>query len=170
MCTARRDRMRSQAGFSLIESIITIVLAAVGILALFAALSTIFLSSNANRRMVLAGNEATTAAEAARRLTYVNCETSTAMRNRLLNGPNPVYVPPTGYSVATFTVEHLKSATDSPAEFHPEGTSCTTDHGIQRVTVEVASPGSPTITETVRLNKRRDVCPVLIGPVPGQRC
>lgn len=156
-----------QAGVTLIESIIAVAIVALVVLALFAALTTILLSTNANRRTVRSGIEATTLAESVRRLTYVNCESSTAMQNRLLVGSPAVYSPPSGYSVVVGQVEYLDSASSSAPTFDA---SCGTDRGVQRVVLRVTATGSPSVTEDIIVHKRRDTCPASIGPVAGERC
>lgn len=156
-----------QAGLTLIESIVSMVIVSLVVLALLAALMTILSTTNANRRMVHSGIEATTLAESVRRLTYVDCETGAAMQNRLLVGSPAVYVAPTGYSVVVSEMEYLASASTSTPSF---GSSCGTDRGVQRVVLEVTATGSPSVSEEIVIHKRRDTCPASIGPVAGERC
>ena len=165
------DRRAGQAGVTLIESIIAVAVVSLVVLALFAALTTILLSTNANRRTVRSGIEATTLAESVRRLTYVDCESFTAMQNRLLIGTPAVYTPPTGYSVVVSEVRYLGSASSSTPSFD---TSCNPatdpDRGVQRVVLRVTATGSPTVSEDIVVHKRFDTCPASIGPVAGERC
>ncbi len=156
-----------QAGLTLIESIVSMVIVSLVVLALLAALMTILSTTNANRRMVRSGIEATTLAESVRRLTYVDCETGAAIQNRLLVGSPAVYSPPTGYSVVVTEMEYLSSASTSTPSF---GATCGTDRGVQRVVLEVTATGSPSVSEEIVIHKRRDTCPASIGPVAGERC
>lgn len=162
-----RAHERGQAGIALIPALIAMAITALAVIALFAALTTILLSTGAHRRTVRAGNEATTVVEALKALDYVPCEGATNMRTRLVGGGTPVYTPAAGYSLAPLTVEYLDDASTSNPSFN---SSCTTDQGLQRVTVRIESSAAPAVHEEVVAMIRNDNCPIANGPVPGEKC
>lgn len=161
------DAARGQAGIALIPALIAMTITAVAVIALFSALTTILLSTGAHRRTVRAGNEATAVIEALKTLDYVGCEGKTNMQTRLKGGGNPVYTDPTGYTASIVSVEYLDDAVTVNPAFNA---TCTTDRGLQRVTVRVESPGTPDVFEEVVGILRNDNCPPANGPVPGERC
>lgn len=165
-CPMHRAR-RSQAGVALIPALIGMSVIALTIVSLFALLSTVLFSTNAHRRTVRSGIEATSAIEAVRRLAYVDCEGAANMETRLTGGATPAYVPPAGYTVEIAKVRFSSSGTSAAPTFVD---TCTTDHGLQEVTVRVTGPGNPDVSEHVVALKRDDTCPPSVGPQPGEKC
>jgi len=146
---ARSATLRSEAGFSLAEIVITIAIVGITFTALLGGMLTAIKVSTQHQRNATADTLARSAAEWVKDPTqtpYVNCAGSTTY------GLTGVTVP-SGYTVA-MVVRYWNGATPTGVTYQPvfQG-SCTTDAGVQQITITATAPDGST-TERVQVLKR----------------
>lgn len=171
LCTRlwhNRVALRNEGGFSLIESIIAVAIIGSTVMALITAIFAVLVSTTSHKRIVFSGVELTTIAEAVRAISYVPCESETAMEARL--AANAAAMLP-GYSMDVVGVTYVDSRTNPAPAFYSR-TDCLNnqDKGLQRVALKVTGVGGPTISEDLVVMKRDDRCPAALPVTPGRRC
>lgn len=153
----RRKTSRSQSGMTLLEVIAAVFVTSTAVVAVVAAVLTIFFSAASHRQSVRAGVEATNVAEKMDRATYVPCATPSSY-NAGLSAVD-------GYVPSVTKVEYLVSKTAANATYTTA--PCTDDQGAQRITVSVTNVDRVTVTETVVYVKRDNRCS---GAALGVEC
>lgn len=134
-------RTDPEAGFSLPEVLVTVVIVSVAFAALLGGLMTSIVVSDLHRKESTADTIARSAAEAVKdvAVTYVSCAGVNAYDSAL----------PARASVTN--VEYWDGTSSDPLVF---GSGCSTDTGLQRITVSASSLDGQ-VTETVQILKRR---------------
>lgn len=147
--TPSRQRTDSEAGFSLPEVLVTIVIVGIAFTALLGGMITSITVSDLHRKQATADTVVRDAAEWVKDLeqTYKSCAVPT--------GANSYSLPPapSGYAVSVTSVEYWDGnvATSDPLTFV---SSCPSpDWGLQRITL-VASSSDGRASETVQILKR----------------
>lgn len=164
----RRSDLAGQGGFSLIESIIAITIIGMTVMALIAAVLTVLYSTNSHKRSVFSGVELTTIAEAVRDLSYVDCEAASSMQSRL-TAETAEMLP--GYNLAVTDITFANSNTNADPNFSTRSECVSTkDYGLQRVVLNVSSPGTPDVAEEVVVLKRDRTCPAALPVTPARKC
>jgi prepilin-type N-terminal cleavage/methylation domain-containing protein len=141
-----RLRVDPEAGFSLAEILVTIVIVGVAFTAILDGMMTSITSSRLQRNEAAADALARDAAEAVKNVTvaYVPCAGLNAYASALVPWP--------GASVSK--VEYWNGAPAAPGAPYPvtfTSPSCT-DNGLQRITISATSQG---VTERVQILKRK---------------
>lgn len=145
-----RYAQRSQAGQSLVESLLAVFLVGTVVLAGMALLMTIILSSANHRGQAVASNEATTVIEAVQGLAYIPC-TGTVDYNSAKSGLRPGYT-------ATISVSYLQVETaGNPSTFG--ACPAAGDQGAQKIVVNVKMNVPPKSSVTIETVKRNKTCP-----------
>lgn len=126
----------SQAGFTLVELLLTIAILGVGVLVIVGGMMTSIQVSDLGRRQADGQTQLRAYAETVAGAAYANCATSYA---------TPSYSPPAGYTAAM-------------AVAYWDGTSaftatCGTDRGLQRVTLTITATDGRGL-ESVAIAKR----------------
>ncbi|WP_426574845.1 hypothetical protein [Aquihabitans sp. McL0605] len=162
--TARRAAGADEAGETLIELIVTVILLGTAIVTLLGGLFSVVVLVGRHRQNVATSARATETVETLQRATYVPCTAT----------PDPT----TAYSglfstpgASIYSVKYLQSQTANPAVFT---TTCpATDQGVTEVVVEVTSgTGTSRVVTRQTILKRADDCPGSMSTttVAGQRC
>jgi prepilin-type N-terminal cleavage/methylation domain-containing protein len=140
--------LRSEAGFSLAEIVITIAIVGITFTALLGGMLTAIKVSTQYQRNATADAVARSAAEWVKdpaQTPYVNCAGNTAY------GLSGVTVP-SGYNVA-MVVRYWNGAIPTGAAYQPVfQASCSTDAGVQQITITATT--SDGTTESVQVLKR----------------
>jgi prepilin-type N-terminal cleavage/methylation domain-containing protein len=146
-----RVRLHDEAGFSLAEILVTVVILGIAFAAILGGIITAVTVSDYHRKQATADTVARDAAESVKNsvgTVYVNCAT-----------PGSYTLPsaPSGYTVTIATVEYWDGgAMSSGAAYAPTfvGTCpLAGDKGLQRITITAAS-GDGRASETVQIIKR----------------
>ena len=145
---SRPALLRSEAGFSLAEIVITVAIVGITFTALLGGMLTAIKVSTQHQRNATADAVARSAAEWVKdpaQSPYVNCAGGNTY------GLTGVSIP-SGYNVA-MTVRYWDGAIPTGAAYQPAfQASCTTDRGLQQITITAtASDGT---TESVQVLKR----------------
>jgi len=150
----RARSLGSEAGFSLAEILVTIVIVGIGFSAVLGGLFTSIGSSAYQRKQATADSVARDAAELIKDNLanhYVDCPATYSL--------SALSVPP-GFQVSPPIVEYWKGspigpgsyAVDTDFQFSP----CPSpDKGLQRITIEVSSTNGQSVDEKVQVLKRR---------------
>jgi len=165
------DRRRDQRGETLLETIITVMLMATWLTAVVLLTSALLTSVWVHKRVIQAGNAATTIAEALDQVDYQACGASFSVANYRSRPAvqSAIARIGDGWKPPTIAVEFLQTAETSTT--HAAFAACPgIDQGVQRVTVTVESSGSRTAKARVVLIKRNDRCPVGAPVTAGQPC
>jgi prepilin-type N-terminal cleavage/methylation domain-containing protein len=146
-CVHREEVTGSEAGFSLPEILLTILIVGIGFGAILGGMMTSITVSDLHRKQATADTVLRDAAERVKDpgQAYKPCATT--------SGPNSYNVPsaPSGYAVSVSSVEYWDGTSSNPLTFV---SSCPSpDKGIQRVTV-VAASSDGRANETVTIVKR----------------
>ena len=158
-------RIRVQAGFSLLETIVTVAIAGTAVLAIVAALLTVLYSSESHERSVRAAIEATDVAEQVELIAYRKCGTTTQYRNDVAALTAP------GYSFSLERVEYLTSSTSSTAGFSTGGcVNLADDKGVQRLMIRVSTGGDRPVSESIMFVKRDQTCDPQANVPVGKLC
>jgi prepilin-type N-terminal cleavage/methylation domain-containing protein len=151
---ARPDRpagLRTEAGFSLAEIVITIAIVGITFTAILGGMITAITVSSQHRKQATADTLVRSAAEWVKdpaRNAYVNCAGANTYS---LSGVTV----PSGYSVAISSVQYWNGTSPSGATYQPTFQSgCPSpDPGLQRITISATAPNGAA-TETVQILKR----------------
>lgn len=161
-----RARLRSQRGELLIETLVTISLVALGVVAIVAALGTVTNWSTSDRTTAKTEALLWSYGEALSTVPYETCAVGgsqpylevakSALPAPLPDGTKPVAPGNAGGTAATVVLEisdvQYWDSKSSPATF---GATCPgTDPGVQALTL-TATSGDSTITRTLTIYKRR---------------
>ncbi|MCO5322455.1 MAG: hypothetical protein M9922_13755 [Microthrixaceae bacterium] len=159
-------RSRTQAGEILIETLITVLLLAIGVVALIGALLATIKNTAINEQFIRSGNEVTSMAEILDVVPYRNCATRTQYTNDLA----AAYSEPNGYDgeILVTGVEYLDDAQASTPAWNSG--PCTNDQGLQRLTLQVRRSGGLEIGSKLTVVKRDNVCDPALSPEPGEVC
>ena len=148
----RDRRVRSQAGFSLIETIVALFLVSVVVLALAAGMFTLLRTTAVTSRAQRMQAALTTAAESAKGLPYKPC--AVAMD---YGGTAPTWDDPTDDATVEVLSVRYWDAPGAAAELGRFTATCPAmDLGAQRVTVQVTIGGE---SQTAEIVKRQAVGP-----------
>jgi prepilin-type N-terminal cleavage/methylation domain-containing protein len=128
---------RDDAGLTLVELLVTIVLMGVASLTIFAALATFFAAAASQRATANLDQAVRIYSEQLQSTSYVACATSYSIAL------------PSGFSATNVTVKFWNG--DNPATFKP---TCGADPGLQQVTATV-NQSTTGRTQTVVLVKRQ---------------
>lgn len=144
---------RGQAGFGLIEVIISVVIMSTVILSVIAAVLTLQYTSEGHRKTVLSSIEATDVAEAIELLDYVDCAGVSDYSEAFVGTG-------AGYTASVTKIQYLESGANDTASFVD---SCTldgegNDEGVQQLTVTVTAGGPRGGSEDIVYTKRDDDC------------
>lgn len=138
---------RGERGETLIELMATVVLMGVSIVALIGSLLGAMTTSNTHRRATRAGNEAVNVVEDLRGQTYVPCATTTTYT---------LPTPPPTYTYTIESVRRLQNANANPAVWVSNaGCTPTNDQGAQIIKIRVRSAGTPAVSRSLSLVKRK---------------
>lgn len=142
----RRRRLHDDAGLSLPEILLTIVIVGIAFTAILGGMVTSIVVSDVHRKQATADALARSAAEAIKdqAVAYVGCAGPNAYAGALPSAP-------AGYSVSISAVAYWDGISSNPMTF--SGTCPSPDRGVQRITVVAASTDGRA-TETLELIKR----------------
>jgi type II secretory pathway pseudopilin PulG len=148
----RRRRARGQAGASLIETIVALVLASVVVLALAGGMLTLMRTSEATSRTQRMQAALTTSAEAVKAASYVDCAAPADY-----DGAPGVDDPADDVEVTVTGVEYwdgvpVAGTPPAPSLLGSFVATCPPDLGAQRVAVRVTLDGD---SDTAQIVKRR---------------
>jgi prepilin-type N-terminal cleavage/methylation domain-containing protein len=140
-------RLNEEAGFSLAEILITIVIVGIVFAAVLGGMVTSIVVSDVHRKQASADALARSAAEALKdqAVAYVSCAGPNAYASALPAAPG-------GYSVSVADVAYWDGTSSDPMDF--SGSCPGQDQGVQRVTIVVGATGGGA-TETVEILKRQ---------------
>ena len=141
-----RRLLEDEAGLSLAEILITIVIVGIGFAAILGGMVTSITVSDAHRKQAAADALVRSAAEAVKdqTVTYVNCAGLNAYASALPTDPS-------GYStVSVSSVQFWDGTSTDPVAF--SGSCPAQDEGVQLVTLVAVADGT---TESVEILKRR---------------
>lgn len=148
--TSGPSRTRAEAGETLIELMVAVLVMGLAIVAILAGITTMITTSAYHRGSVRAGNEATTIAELIQGAPY-ECPGTYATAYA-----PPAYTKPTGYTVTVATPKYLDSRTTSTPTFGRTTCTAATDQGLQSITVTVrANRSGRNATESVTIVKQK---------------
>jgi prepilin-type N-terminal cleavage/methylation domain-containing protein len=141
--TAPRELTGGERGFGLIEVLITIAIVSIAFVAILSAISTMIVAGAQHREITRTEALARNAAEYVKSpgLSYAPCAATYDLAG--LGGV------PTGYTAAVSAVKVWDG--NDPAGF---SSTCTTDTGVQRISITVARAGGGT-SQTVSVVKRQ---------------
>jgi len=140
-----RDRLLDERGDTLLELIIAVSILGIAFVALLTAMFTSNVSSDLHRKQAVAGGELRNFSEAIQRETYVSCAT--------VSSYGSTYTAPTGFTKSITAIEFHNADATNPAVSIFQGTCPSTDQGIQRLTLRIASTDAR-ITEDLVVVKR----------------
>ncbi|MCB0977559.1 MAG: hypothetical protein KDB02_08885 [Acidimicrobiales bacterium] len=168
---ARRflDRTRDEAGETLIETVMSLLLIATVVMAVIFSLFTVMRSTRAHRKIVRSGNESVAVAEQLHQVPYLPCGGSVTP----LDGyQNDVELNVPGFEADIIDVRFLK---DGNASLPPGGdsfqTTCpTTDQGVQELTVVLHPTTDTGVAQRLAFYKRANECPQQNQQFEGQLC
>lgn len=138
-------------GFSLVEILLTIAIVGIAFAAILGGMVTSIVVSDLHRKQAIADALARSAAEAVKdhAVAYVDCAGPAAYRDAL---PSP----PPSYAVSIVDVRYWDGAAPTMGTPYSPAfrSSCSSDHGMQLITVRASSADGDAV-ETVELIKRR---------------
>jgi prepilin-type N-terminal cleavage/methylation domain-containing protein len=145
----RRQDIRSDAGFSLVEILVTIVIVGMTFTAILGGILASITASGLQRKQATADSLVRSAAELVKDSVsnpYSNCA---GTGKYVLTGLSV----PTGYSVSVTGVKYWSG---NPQQLKPVpfNSSCPSDNGMQQITI-VATSSDGQAAETVQVVKRR---------------
>lgn len=141
-----RRVLDDEAGFSLAEVLITVVIVGIAFAAILGGMVTSIVVSDVHRKQATADALARSAAEAVkdRNVGYVSCAAPDAYAGALPAAPS-------GYTLSVSDVKYWDGSSSDPVAFSP---SCPSqDKGLQLITI-VAASADGRATETVEILKR----------------
>lgn len=170
---------RSQRGEMLVESIASLIVLSLVVIAGLFGLFTIVRASSTHQAKVRTSNESTIAAEYVDRIPYRACAKpggvstpkASTYQADMGAGSSP-YVTPDGLTtlLTVKEVQYLASSTNGTASFVNDCPDAG-DQGAQRLTVKVtAQTTTGTVSSQMVFIKRNDSCDGLSGAVEGQTC
>lgn len=147
---ARRLTQRGQGGFTLVESLVAVVLVGLVVLALAGGMVTLLATTAASANEQRLQTGLTSFTESVKAMPYRDCASLDEVRTDYAAWSGR-WDPPSGMTVTITDVEYWNPAAGSEAgEFQP---TCpgggTTDRGAQRLSVHVTWNGDTATTETV---------------------
>jgi prepilin-type N-terminal cleavage/methylation domain-containing protein len=144
------DAKDPEAGFTLVELICAVVIMGVAFVAVLSAMGTSIIVSDYHVRRARAETVAQSWAEQVVNTPYQPCATPSTGQY-LVGGASGVSVDvPAGYSTTIDSVKYWNPTTALPAQFV---TTCTTDPGLQQITLRVTPTGGRG-TQTLTFLKR----------------
>lgn len=143
-----RDLIDDDAGLSLVEILITIVIVGIAFAAILGGMVTSITVSDVHRKQATADTVVRSGAEAVKDLTvaYVSCAGPSAYESALPAAPS-------GYTIHVTKVEYWDGDGTSTDPVKFLGACPSSDAGLQRITL-VAGSGDGRATETVQILKR----------------
>jgi prepilin-type N-terminal cleavage/methylation domain-containing protein len=141
-------RLRRDDGVTLVEILVAVSILGIALVTLMGGLWTAIVSSDQHRKEASAGVALRTYAEAVQNASYTGCATTSTYAPAAVG-----FTTPGGYTASVTTAEY----------WHPSGTdpntgtfdtTCSTDQGLERLTLSVASSDSRA-TETIQVLKRK---------------
>jgi len=172
-------RRRSQRGELLIESVASLMVLSLVVVAGLVGMLTIVRASATHQGKVRTSNESTIAAEYVDRIAYRPCAKAggvstpkaSTYQSDMGTGASP-YVSPDGLTtlLTVQEVQYLASSTSATASFVADCPAAG-DQGAQRLTVKVtAQTTTGTVSSRMVFIKRNDSCDGLSEAVEGQTC
>jgi prepilin-type N-terminal cleavage/methylation domain-containing protein len=153
MRRARRQHRWAQAGFTLVESLVTIAIVSASVVTLVAALGTAERSGGSVIQQTDVETALRTLGDDLRNVVgYQECPGANGYRNALAP------MAPSGVTVVSVVVERPSSS-----DLAKESTSCATDYGVQRLTLTVQQ-GSKTGSTVVLKSEGTTASP---APTPS---
>lgn len=131
----------SQAGTTLVEVLMTVLIMSIAFVALAGGLWTSVVASDANVKLATAEATARALGEFLKRAAYVNCATTTSY-------PTSGFVAPSGYTTTITDVSYWEPLAETF-----QSTCPTPDGGMHMLTFSVASSDGKA-TETIQMVKR----------------
>ncbi len=128
-----------QAGVGLVESIVAVALLSTVILALATGMLSLLGTSRANAETQKLQSAVTAWTEALKVVPYQDCATAAAYD---LSAPPVGWAVPTTGTARVTAVEHWQPGQAGFGSFVAAGPACTTDAGVQRLTVQVTADGT----------------------------
>lgn len=144
-----RHRHLGQAGFTLVETLATLLLVSFGVMALISAVLTLNLTVYSNRKTVRASIEAASIAERIENLVYKTCATPSNYAAAMISPTDA------GLTLQITEIKYLQNRYSSSAIFV---NTCSTDQGVQQITIKVRSADSTPGSKTLVFNKRDNRC------------
>jgi type II secretory pathway pseudopilin PulG len=168
-----------QRGETLIESLVTVALVSIMLISGASFVTVLTSVTLARQQQVRTANEAVSASEAIKAVTYIPCGTVSQYNSAF----QAIYSPPLNFaaSVKVSGVLYLSAngPGDTTANFPDPPGACTTDRGAQKIKLRVTRTGTNRVTE-IHFVKRDNRCssqtspgvtvPYIVDPKPGQRC
>lgn len=160
---------RSEAGETLIETVMSLLLIATVVMAVIFSLLTVMKTTRAHRQLVRAGNESVTVAEQLQRVAYKPCGSSPAPLNAYRN---LVTFSVDGYDAEITQVHFLKSraSTTPPGGDSFQGSCPATDQGVQELEVVLTPTTNTGVAQKLTFYKRANECPEQNQQFEGQLC
>jgi len=125
---------------------VAVLIMGTAIVAVLGAMGTAIRTSAQHRGSAQAGGAATSIAELIDNAPYQDCATGYASVYDA-----PTFIKPAGFTV-NVTIKYLVSRTTATPQYTG---SCTSDKGVQQITVKVTSPTAGGMNETVVVAKRK---------------
>jgi Tfp pilus assembly protein PilV len=146
-----RDRFRSEAGFSLAETIVTVAIVSIGFVAILTAMQVTVTVSAAHRTASVADTILRSSAELVKDPTaspYANCATASSYPLNSISVPS-------GYTATITEVRYWSGAIPTGSAYAPvfSATCPATDQGLQRITLSVTATDGT--VQRVQIVKRK---------------
>ncbi|MFA5890347.1 MAG: prepilin-type N-terminal cleavage/methylation domain-containing protein [Actinomycetota bacterium] len=140
----RRRGSCGEAGVTLVEVLVTVVILGMAFAAIVGAMGTSILASDIHRKQATSEVVLRDYAETLAAASYVTCGTTSSYEA-------VSFTPPTGFTVSVTAVEYYTSATQTFESSY--GTCPVSDSGLQRLSLRVVSDDARA-TETLQIVKR----------------
>lgn len=147
--TALAERLKDERGETLAELLMTIVIMGIAFVSILGGLGTAIALSGVHRGQANADVTLVSAADAVKSNTlnpYVACPSVTTSSYNPTSGVTL----PSGWSASNITITSVQKLDGST--FH--ATCPATDHGLELITIQIITPGTPSTTESVDVLKR----------------
>jgi type II secretory pathway pseudopilin PulG len=142
-----RARLVSEEGVTLVEILVTVMILGVAFVTLVGGMSSAMIASDIHRKEATAGAALRSYAEAIKGAGYTNCATPATYAPASVG-----YVQPAASTAGVTSVEYWQVDSSDPNTGSFNGT-CTTDQGLQRISVQVTTSDGRA-TESVQILKR----------------
>lgn len=145
--SARLNRLRAEEGVTLIELLVTIAILGTAFVTLVGGMTTAVIASDIHRKEATAGAAVRSYAEDVKAATYVSCATASSYAPAAVS-----YSAPTSFTASVTGVAYWVPSPSDP-NTGSFATTCSTDRGVQRLTLQVVS-ADQRATELVTVLKR----------------
>jgi prepilin-type N-terminal cleavage/methylation domain-containing protein len=141
----KRSQFAAARGDTLIELIVAVSILGIAFVALISGMFTTTISSDTHRKQATARAALSSFAEAVKRETYVACASTASYGS--------TYTAPANFTKSVTTVEYSAASASNPAVSVFQGACPSTDEGVQRLTLQMASSDGR-VTEKLVMVKR----------------